>query len=404
MATVKEEIQAAVASIKSEISKEVLEGIEARLEKVIGERKATANMPAFDEPTAAKTKAPKTFGAFVTALAKAGGDREKAHTLAMRAGDTDLAKAFEFSATKAMQADTLSAGGALVHEAYAADFIELQRAATVVRAAGAMQIDMPSGHLNLGRQDSGATAYWVDEGADGTVSDQATGNITLTAKKVIGLTVVSNDLLKYTTGAAERMVTNDLVNVCSIAQDTKFIRGTGASSTPQGLRYAAASANVNAMTGTPTAITVTADLLACPKLVELGDTRVTNGVFLMSPRVEFYLKGLRDAGGGLAFFNEMSTSKTIFGYKYFTTTSIPTNLGGGTESEVYFFETSQFIIGDAYGLQVEVFPNGVYENSGGTVISGINRDETVIRVIGSTDCKLRHANSAAVITGVTWGA
>ncbi|KKL70473.1 hypothetical protein LCGC14_2104520, partial [marine sediment metagenome] len=83
---------------------------------------------------------------------------------------------------------------------------------------------------------------------------------------------------------------------------------------------------------------------------------------------------------------------------------IPNTLGGGSnESEIYFQEFTEAVIGEALGMMVEVFPGGAY-NDGSQIISGISTDETVIRLITEHDFQLRHTNTGAIVTGVLYGA
>jgi HK97 family phage major capsid protein len=302
---------------------------------------------------------------------------------------------------KALGESTVSGGGALVQTNYG-EFIELLRADSVVRASGVRTVPMPGGNLTMTRQTGAATAYYLGENQNGTISSQTVGQERMSAKKLMALTAISNDLIRDASHAADVFVRDDLQEQMALRQDLAFLRGTGTEYTPKGLRYQIHSDNIETMTATPTLTTVTADLSALLLNVRTANVKLDGLHWYMHPRTEYYLMTLRDGNGNLAFAPEMLTGKLLRA-SYSATTQIPTNLGGGTESELYLLSTPQFVIGDTLSLQLDTFPNGTYHD-GSNVISGISQDQTVIRSIAEHDCFLRHDKAASVLTGLTWGA
>jgi hypothetical protein len=93
-------------------------------------------------------------------------------------------------------------------------------------------------------------------------------------------------------------------------------------------------------------------------------------------------------------------SGSLFGIPLFTTTQIPVNLGGGSESEMYLVDMSQVIIGDSLAPVVEFFDNGTYNNNAGVLTSGISTDSTVIRLKQEHDIIMLHPEAGAVKTAV----
>ena len=85
------------------------------------------------------------------------------------------------------------------------------------------------------------------------------------------------------------------------------------------------------------------------------------------------------------------------------TTQIPTNLGAGSdESEVYFGDANECTVGEDTQMEADAFPNGTYYD-GSAFQSGINNDETVIRVQAFHDFLQRQAKAWSILTTVTWG-
>jgi HK97 family phage major capsid protein len=229
-------------------------------------------------------------------------------------------------------------------------------------------------------------------------------------KKLAGLTILSNDLLRYAGPEADQFVLDDLTLVMSLAEDLAFIRGDGTEYSPKGIRNLVATANVFPQTGT-TLTAIDADFAKALRLLEEANV-IANGAddihWAMVPRTWFALWNASPAtdAGARPYREELRMSVPgangrVLGYPVHKTNQIPKNLGGGSnESETYCLHAPSLWIADTLNLQVDVFPGGAYED-GGVVVSGISRDETVIRVMRETDFNMRHQEAATVVTGVT---
>jgi len=86
-----------------------------------------------------------------------------------------------------------------------------------------------------------------------------------------------------------------------------------------------------------------------------------------------------------------------------TTTSIPVNLGGGDESEIYFVDFAEIMVGEVEGIIVDASDTAAYHD-GSNVVAAFSQDQTVIRAIVQHDMAPRHNTSIAVLTAVDWGA
>lgn len=348
------------------------------------------------------------YARYVRATTLARLEQEPAEVIAKRWGDDwlaeDIAKA---RVQKALAAQTFASGGALVPDEYLGEIIELLRSRAVVRGMNPRIMPMRSGSMTMPKQTGAGTAAYIGENSNATKSEQTFGQIQLTAKKLAALTPVSNDLLRESDPAADMIVRDDLVAVMGLREDLAFIRGDGTANTPKGIRNWAATANVNARTQAGSASTTTEinnDLHKAIRLVKAANVPILNAGWLMSTRTASYLASLRESGLWM-YKDEMSSGK-LLGYPFMESNQIPETLnvsGAGTndETEVYFVEFSQFVIGDTMSLSIETFPGGTYHD-GSALVSGISQDQTVIRTISLHDCALRHDKAAAVITAVDW--
>lgn len=336
-------------------------------------------------------------GRFVRALAFGRGDAQRAKHFAARSWDDELGDEIQ----KALVTSTLTAGGSLIPPEYAAEIIELLRSRAVIRAAGPRIMPMNSGSLTIRRQNAAASSSYVGESQDIGVSQPETGLITLTSKKLATIVPISNDLLAFTSGpSADEFVRDDLVLSMAIREDRAFLRDDGTQHTPRGIRYWAAS--VTATNGT-SATNIEADFKELLDALESADVKLIKPVWFMHPTRKNHLRNLRDSNGNLIYPEMRGASPTIYGYPVMTTTSIPSNLGGGSnESELYLVDMVDAIIGEATTLEIVVDSSASYIE-GSTLQSAFSRDETLVRAIARHDFAMRHRESAAVKTGVTWG-
>lgn len=334
----------------------------------------------------------------IRALAFGRGDPDRAKVFVDKVYNDDLGDEIK----KALTATELTGGGSLIIPEYAAEVIELLRSRTVVRAAGARVLPMDAGTLTIRKQTSGSSASYVGESQDIGVTQPETGQINLVSKKLAAIVPISNDLIKFSSSpSADEFVRDDLVMELSIREDRAFLRDDGLQNTPKGIRHWAANAIPTEGT---TATDIEEDFRNLLNALETKDVRMLRPAWFMNPRSRNHLRNLRDANGNLIYPEIRATSPTMYGFPVFSSTSIPINLGSGSnETEVYLVDMVDAIIGEASSLEVSVDAAASYiENA--SLQSAFSRDETLIRAIMRHDFAMRHAESAAVTTGVTWGA
>jgi HK97 family phage major capsid protein len=330
--------------------------------------------------------------------------------LGMTKGDVDRAIAFagkewkDESVVKALREGAPTAGGFLVPEEYSTDVIELLRAEAVVRQLGPQVLPMSTGTLRIPKITAGASAYYVGESQNITKSEPTTGQITLRWKKLAALVPVSNDLLRYSSPGADALVRADMVRALASRGDQAFIRDIGDDASPRGMRYWANADNVFASAGTSLA-NITSDLGKMVQRLKQNNVPITRGGWLMHPRSEIYLLTLLTSNGQYAFRDEMLRG-TLWGWPYRTTTNVPVNLtdGGNTdESEIYFADFADMVIGESQRLIIDVSTEAAYVE-GGSTYSSFNRDESVIRAIQEHDFAVRRDVAVAVLNVVRWNA
>ena len=323
-------------------------------------------------------------------------------------GDDDIAKIVEDDVKRkaAMAATSPTDGGFLIPEQFSQEVIELLRPASVVRSLVGRTLQLPVGSINIPKITEGSTAYYQGENTNATKSALKTGNVKLTWKKLISLVPMSNDLVRYSAPGADSIVRNDMIRAIAQRENQAFLRDPGTDATPRGLRYQLASNNlIDVSNPTFTVQTVATDLgRIILKLVE-ANVPLTKGGWLFAPRTWNYLRMLQTTTGAFIYQAEMN-SGMLLGYPFKWSTQIPVNLddhGRTAETEIYFADFDDVVIGEAMALRVDASQEASYMD-GATLVSAFSQDQTVVRAITEHDFAVRRDVSVCVMNGVKWGA
>lgn len=309
--------------------------------------------------------------------------------------DKEFSKWYIDGIAKDLTAGTPSGGGYLIGEQMMDDIVEVLRAQAVLFKLGMREVPMPSGNLRLPRITAGASASYVSESTAPNATDVTFGDALFSAKKLIAIVPISNDLLMVPSVAADQIVAMDATASLSTTIDNKGFNGDGTSDTPRGLRYLT-GLTVTTISGAITADNITqfiADLLnanvALSSAARLG--------WAMGPDVWMDLYNLKATTNQYLFRDEMNTGK-LLGYPFEITSAISVV---STATQLYFGDFSEFIIARQGMMEVDASPYAAYNNSSGTVVAAYSKDQTVLRIIDRHDFNMRQAAAMARSTGLT---
>lgn len=306
------------------------------------------------------------------------------------------------SITKAISAGASGSAGEFVESVLATEFIPLLRAATVVRSMGARTLQLPKGNLTIPKQNATASGSYVGENQGLAASQWGAGNVVLSAKKYTARTAVSNESMRFASVDMDRFTRDDMVNGFRVREDQVFIRSLGTENQPKGLRYLAAAGNLIPSTAGFTLATITTELGTAILKLEEANVAVTRRGWIFAPRTRHALMTIRGPQDNYAFRAEMLAG-SLWGFPWRTTTSVPKNLGGGSdESEVYHVEFDDIIVGDVHDIELSASEEAAYKNESDVLVSAFDLDQTIIRGIARHDLQARREESIAVITAVKW--
>lgn len=301
--------------------------------------------------------------------------------------------------------NTYESMGLFVQTQMAQEMFELLRPKVWIRNR-AREVPLIGG-LQFKRQTSTSTSAYAGESTP--ISQSAApkfGEDAMSEKKLTTLVSFPNRLLQIASVAAEEFVRNDVIASKARKENLSFYRGTGTLGAPKGIRTRALAAHVftaDQAGATATLAEVRDTKSALLLKLEEADAPMQALAWIMSPRVKHFLANISD-GNGNAVYEAQIAAGTWGGIPFDCSTQVPNDLTDGAEtdlSELGLVDYSEVIIGQGDTFY-EVFPNAAYE-ADGSVKSGINRDESVVRLIDYHDLITRHDESTA-FARVAWGA
>ncbi|SNT76719.1 phage major capsid protein [Paracoccus seriniphilus] len=368
----------------------------ARAAAAVGDQGATA-IPA-PRPAVAADPDQKGVGLgfMVHALARCRGDRDKAASYLDAEGHSGI--------SAALSGASETAGGVTIPRPLAQEMIELLRSRVVVRRAGARTFPMPAGQIRHSKQTASATASYGAENAQIAPSEPEFDKLDQSFKKLTGLVPVGNSLLRHSGMAMAQHVRDDLLKVMARREDLAFIRGTGTANTPRGIRNWLLAANWIAATDAGIAASsaaAEAALRTVVSRVEDADVNMSQAGWIMRASAKNFLANLRDDNGN-KLFPSIEANGQLLGWPIHITSQIPNNLGsGGDETEIYFGEFSEAMIGDSMDLSIGVSTEAGYFD-GTEWVSAFQNDLTLMRAISEHDFALEHDVAFAGFNAAGW--
>lgn len=177
---------------------------------------------------------------------------------------------------------------------FTGDFIEFLTSATIFDRLPLREVPA---NVTIKGQDGIATGYWVGESKGIPVSAQDFSTVSLTPKKVAALSVVSKELLRYSSPAAERLVRDALVEASRQRVDQTFLgTGSASASTPAGILQ-----GVSGETASGTDASALRDDIATLYAHFLGAKNASDLQFVMTPTLAKSISLMRNALGQREF-------------------------------------------------------------------------------------------------------
>lgn len=272
---------------------------------------------------------------------------------------------------------------------YAAEVIPLLYAKAVLTKLGATTLPMESGTLNLPKMTAGASAGYVGEMRKGKTTQQEFGNIRMSGKKLLTKIPVSNDLLRSNTYAADTIILNDALTAMALAMDKAGFLGRGSEFEPRGLF------NMSSIKRTDVGGKVnesTTGLMMGELIKRNVDTAKLGWAFNANIWTELY--NVTNTMGLYIYRQQMDEGR-LNGHDYAISNQLPYDAAKKT-AQLVLGNWADFIIGVQLDMQAEFFREGAITDDEGGVISAIDQDATILRVISIHDFAVRYPESFVI--------
>jgi HK97 family phage major capsid protein len=262
-------------------------------------------------------------------------------------------------------------GGFLVPEEFRPDLMAIPLATAVIRPR-AFVIPMNSSTLRIPRivdtshassVFGGVTASWGSEGEDlsSSTNQPAFGQTELSAKKLTGYTVVSNELMEDSALSIDAILTRLFGQALAYFEDDAFFAGTGAGQ-PLGLLNSGALISIAKETGQA------ADTILKENLDKMYSrmlpSSVDNAVWIAHNDTFPQLAAMSQAvgtGGGPVWVSNMvgGPPNSIYGRPLIFTDKCETV---GDAGDIYFADLSYYLIGDRQAVTTSASPHVRFVN------------------------------------------
>jgi len=269
------------------------------------------------------TNLPKgtTFTRYAMALARSKGNLMQAAEIAKGWSDTPQVETILKAAVAAgTTTDTAWAKPLVEYENMASEFAELLRPATIIgRIPGLRRVPF---NIKIPRQTGGSTVGWVGEGKPKPVSALAFDQITLGMAKTAGIVVITDELARSSSPAAEEVVRQDLIDQTAQFLDRSFVDPTVAA--VAGVSPASITNGVTAITASGTSSDAfRADAKALMSAFIAANMSLAGAVWIMTetqalglalqlnPLGQPEFPGMNSTGGGTLLGLPVITSENI---------------------------------------------------------------------------------------------
>lgn len=269
-------------------------------------------------------------------------------------------------------------GDRVIPRPLASDIIPMLYNRLALTGLGARQMDLPSGRLDIGRQNVRPEAFYKDEGAALTDSQVGFERISLQAKKLTVMVPVSGEFLRRDARVGLDFVMDQMIRTAAQKMDVSCLYGDGTSDDPVGIfnkikaanKVSYASHGVGALKAKQTNLGNFEAALDLQELTVKDANHAGPYNYLMSDRDHIAMRRYRDSG--LAIWPGLADANpSLRGYGVHVSNNVAVNVNrlagdpddlDGDESDIFFGDWSSVIVGIASGMQLDVSEHTKFRN------------------------------------------
>lgn len=336
------------------------------------------------------------------------------NTLKAQAEGADLGQIMKAVVAAGTTTNATWAQPLVEYQDFSGDFIEFQRAGSILGQFGTGNIPSLNRipfNVTIKGQTSGGTAGWVGEGKGKPLTKADFNAINLGWAKVAAISVLSNELIRFSSPSAERLVRDMLVGAVNERLDIDFINpaktavaGVSPASITNGATSIASSGN--------DAESIRNDIRAlwAPFITARNPPRTA--VYIMDSLTALAVSQLQNPLGQSEFPGLTMNGGMLLGVPVIVSDHLPRNAGGGivvlvNAQDVYLSDDGQVTLDASQEASLEMVDNPTQDSGAGTgaeLVSMFQTNSTAFRAERYINWGRRRNSGVAYLTAVNWGA
>lgn len=299
------------------------------------------------------------------------------------------------------------------YQNFAGDFVDYLRPRTIIGQFG--QGSVPSlnnipFNVRIGGQTSGGNAYWVGEGAPKPLTSFDFTSTELRWNKVAAISVLTNELIRFSSPSAERLVRDGLAAAVIERIDIDFIDPS--KTAVSGVSPASITNGATAIPSTGTdAASVRADIQALWAPFIAARNAPRNAVYIMDSTTALALSLMQNPLGQSEFPGLTMNGGTFMGVPVIVSDYLPVDETGGivvlaNASDIWLADDGQVTIDASQEASLQMLDNPTNNSATATptsMVSMFQTNSTAFRAERYINWARRRASGVAYLTGVAWG-
>jgi HK97 family phage major capsid protein len=322
---------------------------------------------------------------------------------------------------KALSSQNTPLGGWTLPKDVASSVIGMLRDALIFSRLGAQVWPVPNRTLQIPKQLTDGTAYWIGENTTLNTADFIGGAVELVLKQVGAGVVLPNNLLNTSVQArVNQLVQETLVAQIRLAQEYAYLFGVGAVPTgtnntgaqPRGIvnttgvKSFGVGADIDGTTNAAAngdAPTLTDFSRALGMIERLTNVDVGQGfAWVAHNGLRGTLREMADGVGRQYFVENVATDKgntdMLYGYPIVYTNAVPTTLTVGTSDDC------TYVIGGVWRHMIIGEGTNIAMDSSQQAGDAFWKNQTYVRAIADCDCNFEYPEAFVKMTGVRFAA
>ncbi|MGX9981136.1 phage major capsid protein [Methylobacterium fujisawaense] len=310
---------------------------------------------------------------------------------------------------------TSADGGILLPTPNANTIIELLRGENTFLAANPRRVPLIGGQFNQPRGATSSTAGYVGEGMKKPVGSPTFNGISMRAKKIAGIVMVTMEALKWSLADLQAYIRDDLRLTLANNMDLACYFGAGTNYTPLGIlnrpnvnAFDASATGAGALFANPKAPTVAElDRVATRMILAITDANIpatSRFAWTMNYHLMRYLADARGANGQYIYPELNTDTPTWKRFRVFVTTQFPSNGGATTdESTLALVDWSNVLYGDEEDITVRTSMEATIDPGTGTLVHLFQQNMMAVLMEAQHDIALNYDQAVSVLRHARWG-